>query len=130
MVNLLVFLYSHQNKLRSHIGKNGIIKMRYKGEKSHMTMNKKAAVKDSFVLRSIEELVPDNHLVRKLEKAIDWDFIYEEVEGLYSNIGRKSIDPVVLFKMIMINYQFGYNSMRKTCREIEVNVAYRWMFLI
>ena len=89
-------------------------------------MNRKAAVKGSFVLRSIEELVPDNHLVRKLEKAIDWDFIYEEVEGLYSNIGRKSIDPVVLFKMIMINYQFGYNSMRKTCREIEVNVAYRW----
>lgn len=126
MVNLLVFLFVHRNMWRSHIGKNGIIKMRQKGEKSHMTMNRKAAVKGSFVLRSIEELVPDNHLVRKLEKAIDWDFIYEEVEGLYSNTGRRSIDPVVLFKMIMINYQFGYNSMRKTCREIEVNVAYRW----
>ena len=91
-----------------------------------MSMSRKAAANGSFVLKSIEELVPENHLVRKLEKAIKWDFIYEEVKELYSNTGRKSIDPVVLFKMIMINYLFGYNSMRKTCREIEVNVAYRW----
>ena len=57
-----------------------------------MSMSRKAAANGSFVLKSIEELVPENHLVRKLEKAIKWDFIYEEVEGLYSKTGRKSID--------------------------------------
>lgn len=91
-----------------------------------MTMKKKSAVNSNYILKSIEELVPEDHLVRKIDKAISWDFIYEEVEGLYSTKGRGSVDPVILFKMIFINYMFGYNSMRKTCREIEVNVAYRW----
>ena len=48
------------------------------------------------------------------------------VENLYSDVGRPSIDPVVLFKMIFINIIFGIGSMRKTCREIQVNLAYRW----
>ena len=81
---------------------------------------------DCFILNTIEELVPQDHEARKLEAAIDWTFIYPLVKELYSSFGRPSIDPVVLFKMIMINYTFGYNSMRKTCREIEVNFAYRW----
>lgn len=92
-----------------------------------MTMTCRANQKrDGFILSTIEELVPQNHEVRKLENAIDWNFIYPMVENLYSPNGRPSIDPVVLFKMIFINYCFGYNSMRKTCREIEVNLAYRW----
>lgn len=81
---------------------------------------------DNFILNTIEELVPQEHLVRKLEKSIDWTFIYPMVEELYSEIGRPSIDPVILFKMIFINYLFGINSMRKTCEEIKVNLAYRW----
>lgn len=75
---------------------------------------------------SLEDLVPTNHLVRKLENAIDLSFIYDEVKGLYSNSGRESIDPVVLIKIAMIQYIFGIPSMRKTIREIEVNFAYRW----
>ena len=82
--------------------------------------------RDCFIIQTIEELVPQDHEVRKLEDAIDWNFIYPLVKNLYSRIGRPSIDPVVLFKMIIINYTFGYNSMRRTCREIEVNIAYRW----
>ena len=81
---------------------------------------------DCMIFSTIEQLVPQNHLVRKLEKTIDWSFIYAIVEDLYSDIGRPSIDPVVLFKMIFINYLFGINSMRKTCEEIKVNLAYRW----
>ena len=65
-------------------------------------------------------------MVRKLEETIDWCFIYPLVSSLYSSIGRPSIDPVILFKMIFINYCFGINSMRKTCEEIKVNLAYRW----
>ena len=81
---------------------------------------------DCIILNTIEELVPQEHLVRKLEATIDWRFIYPMVEKLYSTIGRPSIDPVVLFKMIFINYLFGINSMRRTCEEIKVNIAYRW----
>lgn len=75
---------------------------------------------------SLEDLVPENHLVRKLDAAIDFSFIYEIVEDLYKPYGRESIDPVVLIKITFIQYIFGIPSMRKTIEEIEVNFAYRW----
>lgn len=91
-----------------------------------MTKNNAKIKNNSFLFCTIEDLVPTDHLVRKLESVIDWNFIYKIVEDLYSTIGRRSIDPVVLFKMVFINYVFGINSMRKTCKEIQVNLAYRW----
>lgn len=74
----------------------------------------------------LEQLVPQNHLLRKIDKIIDFDFIYDEVGELYSTVGRPSVDPVVLIKIVMIQYLFGIPSMRQTIREIEVNLAYRW----
>ena len=94
-----------------------------------MTKRTQYRINQSF-LCDYETLVPQNHLVRKLDKVIDWDFIYPLVEGLYSKYGRPSIDPVVLFKMLFINFTFGYNSMRKTCRSIETDFAYRWFLNI
>ena len=75
---------------------------------------------------SLEAMVPENHILRTIDKAIDFSFIYEEVEGLYSDKGRPGIDPVSLFKIVFIQYLFGIRSMRQTIKEIEVNVAYRW----
>lgn len=75
---------------------------------------------------SIEQLVPNDHLVRKLEKAINLDFIYPLVQDLYSDQGRESIDPVVLIRINIIQYTFGIRSMRQTIKDIEVNFAYRW----
>ncbi|MFH1852138.1 MAG: IS1182 family transposase [Candidatus Neomarinimicrobiota bacterium] len=76
---------------------------------------------------SIEGLVPDNHLLRKIDRAIDFDFIREKVRDLYcSDNGRPAIDPVILFKMLFIGYLFGIRSERQLIRDIEVNVAYRW----
>ena len=75
---------------------------------------------------NLEALVPQNHILRAIDRAIDFSFIYEEVEGLYSEKGRPGIDPVSLFKIVFIQYLFGIRSMRQTIREIEVNVAYRW----
>lgn len=76
---------------------------------------------------SIDELVPDDHLLRKVEAVMDWSFIYPLVEGKYSaDTGRPSLDPVVLVKMAVIQYMFGIRSMRQTVKEIEVNNAYRW----
>ena len=80
----------------------------------------------SMIFNSIDELVPQNHIVRKYEACIDWNFIYDVVGDLYSNIGAPSVDPVVLFKMVMLNYLEGIHSMRKTCEKSETDIAYRW----
>ena len=75
----------------------------------------------------MDDLVPQNHLLRIIDKAIDWRFIYDLVEGKYSpDFGRPSMDPVVLIKIPFIQYLYGIKSMRQTIKEIEVNVAYRW----
>ena len=74
----------------------------------------------------LENYVPENHLLRKVDQSIDFRFIYELVEPLYSKIGRPSIDPIQLFKLLFINHLYGYNSMRRTIEETKVNLAYRW----
>lgn len=91
-----------------------------------MTKNEMNVKNDCMIYTTLEELVPEKHIVRKLEAVIDWRFIYPLVEHLYKPYGRPSIDPVVLFKMVIINYLFGIHSMRRTCEEIKVNIAYRW----
>ena len=73
------------------------------------------------------DIVPQNHMLRLIDKAIDWNFIYELVEEKYCpDNGRPSMDPVMLIKIPFIQYLYGIKSMRQTIREIEVNVAYRW----
>lgn len=75
---------------------------------------------------SLEALVLKNHLVRKIDKSLSFDFIYPIVESAYSTIGRPSVDPVVLVKLVFIQYLFGIRSMRLTIKEVETNLAYRW----
>jgi len=82
--------------------------------------------RDQIEMITIDQLVPQDHLVRKLDAAIDFNFIYPLVESLYSTLGRPSIDPVVLIKMTFVQYVFGIRSMRQTIKEIETNMAYRW----
>ena len=75
----------------------------------------------------MDDLVPKDHILRLVEDAIDWGFIYDLVEEKYSpDQGRPSMDPVTLIKIPVIQYLFGIRSMRQTIKEIEVNVAYRW----
>ena len=74
-----------------------------------------------------DDLVPQDHLLRIIDKAIDWSFIYDLVRDKYSpDQGRPSIDPVTLIKIPLIQYLYGIKSMRQTIKEIEVNVAFRW----
>ncbi|MDY0339545.1 MAG: IS1182 family transposase [Acholeplasmataceae bacterium] len=91
-----------------------------------LTRNQKNNRNELFIM-DMEKIIPNNHLVRKVDKVINFDFIYDIVEDLYADeIGRPSIDPVVLFKIVFIQYLFNIRSMRRTIEEIEVNVAYRW----
>lgn len=90
-------------------------------------IKKESSPQSQMEFISIEELVPVDHLLRKIDQAVDFSFIYDKVEHLYcANNGRPAVDPVVLFKMLMIGYLFGIRSERQLVREIEVNVAYRW----
>lgn len=76
---------------------------------------------------SIEELVPTDHLLRKIASVIEFDFIRDKVKDLYcADNGRPAIDPVVLFKMLFLGYLYGVRSERQLVKEIQVNVAYRW----
>ena len=76
---------------------------------------------------SIEDLVPQDHLLRQISGAVDFTKIYEFVEELYcEDNGRPSIDPVVLFKMVLIQHLYGLPSLRRTADEVSLNNAYRW----
>lgn len=76
---------------------------------------------------TIDKLVPADHLLRKIDRFIDFSFIRERVCLLYcADNGRPALDPTLLFKALFIGYLFGIRSERALMREIEVNVAYRW----
>ena len=79
-----------------------------------------------MVILDMERLIPQEHLLRKIKAAIDFDFIYEKAESYYSKIGRPSIDPVCLMKMLLIGYLYGIRSERRLEEEITLNIAYRW----
>ena len=73
----------------------------------------------------IDQLVPAEHLLRKIDAAVDFDRIYEMVDILYSeDNGRPSVDPVVLFKMVLIQHLYGLPSLRRTADEISANICY------
>ena len=83
--------------------------------------------RDQLEMFSIEEFVPADHLLRKIDSAVDFIHIYDLVEDLYcKDNGRPSVDPVVLFKMVLIQHIYGIPSLRRTVEEIKMNVAYRW----
>ncbi|BDR32252.1 transposase (plasmid) [Enterococcus faecium] len=82
--------------------------------------------RNQFAMLTIDDLVPQDHLVRKIDAALDFEFIYPIVEATYSDLGRPSIDPVILIKLVFIQYLFGIRSMRQTIKEVDTNVAYRW----
>ena len=90
-------------------------------------LSKKENIQNELILYTMEDLVPEDNLYRKIDKYIDFSFIYDEVKDLYcQDNGRPSIDPVVLFKLVFIEALDGLKSMRQTCEMIKVNVAHRW----
>ena len=75
---------------------------------------------------NLDNMIPENHFLRVIEKYFDWNFIYDEVEHLYSKQGNKSIDPVVLFKIHILKFLFHEDSLRKTYETLQYNLLYRW----
>src|ERR1700751_3276970 len=82
-----------------------------------------AGTRSSFRL---EEAVPDDHPVRGIAEVLDLSWVYSELEPFYPKIGRPSIDPVLMIRMLIIGYAFAIRSERALCREVRLNLAYRW----
>jgi transposase len=76
---------------------------------------------------SLDRLVPEDHLLRHISNAIDFSFIRPLCRPFYSHTGRPSVDPVVLFKMLLIGYLYGITSERRLARELSLNLGYRWV---
>ena len=74
----------------------------------------------------IESLIPETHLLRKIERMVSFDFIYDLLVPYYPATGRPSVDPVSMFKMLLIGYLYGIKSERRLVEEVQLNIAYRW----
>jgi hypothetical protein len=72
------------------------------------------------------DAVPEDHLVRKIDGALDLSWLRSELAAHYSLMGRPSIDPELMIRMLVVGYVFAIRSERLICREVQVNLAYRW----
>jgi transposase len=79
-----------------------------------------------FYSFNLDEIVPDDHLVRAIADVLDLSWVRAELAPHYSQIGRPSIDPLLMIRMLIIGYVFAVRSERALCREVQLNLAYRW----
>lgn len=79
-----------------------------------------------MIVLDLSELIPTNHLLRKIEASISFSFIYDLLAPFYPAVGRPSVDPVSMFKMLLVGYLYGIKSERRLVQEIQLNIAYRW----
>jgi len=89
-------------------------------------MGRKAVEPKLYVSFSLDAVVPANHLVRRLADAVDLSFVRGLVRRYYSHTGKPSVDPIVLFKLVLLGYLFNITSERRLCEEAGLNLAWRW----
>ena len=91
-----------------------------------MAMTKRERQEYSSEIINLDNMIPQNHFLRVIEEYFDWNFVYDEVEKLYSHVGRKSIDPVVLVKIHILKFLFNEDSLRRTYESLNYNILYKW----
>src|SRR4030081_1396711 len=79
-----------------------------------------------FYSFSLDEAVPDDHSVRAIAIVLDLSWVHGELATYYSPLVRPSIDPALMIRMLIVGYVFAIRSERALCREVQVNLAYRW----
>ena len=75
---------------------------------------------------SLDRHVPSDHLLRSIDRFVELDALRQELAPFYSGIGRPSIDPELMIRMLLVGYCFGIRSERRLCEEVHLNLAYRW----
>ncbi len=79
-----------------------------------------------FYYFRIEDQVPENHLLRLIDRYVSFDFVREKLKDSYSDTGRPSIDPELLLRILLIGYLYGVTSERKLVEELQMHLAWRW----
>src|SRR5437016_11888506 len=89
-------------------------------------MGQHARTEALFYYFRLEDHVPENHLLRLIEKPISFAFVREKLKDSYSETGRPSIDPELLLRILLIGYVYGITSERKLVEELRMHLAWRW----
>src|ERR1700745_92742 len=76
---------------------------------------------------SLERHVPEKHLLRSIDRFVELDGLRQKLARFYSEMGRPSIDPELLIRMLIVGYCFGIRSERRLCEEVHLYLAYRWV---
>ncbi len=79
-----------------------------------------------FYYFRIEDQVPENHLLRLIDRYVSFEFVREKLRGSYCETGRPSIDPEVLLRMLLLGYLYGITSERRLVEELRMHLAWRW----
>jgi transposase-like protein DUF772 len=91
-----------------------------------LMMGHQARGESLFYYFRLEDQVPENHLLRLIERHVDFEFIRAKLKDLYSDAGRPSIDPELLLRMLLVGYLYGVTSERKLVEELRMHLAWRW----
>jgi transposase len=93
---------------------------------STLMMGQHTRSESLFYYFRLEDQVPENHLLRLVDKDIDFGFVCARLKDSYSETGRPSIDPELLLRIVMIGYLYGISSERKLVEELRMHLAWRW----
>ena len=89
-------------------------------------MGHQSTKRELFVSISLEDYVPEDHLLRAVDRYLDLSEFRQNLAESYSHTGRPSIDPELMARMLIIGYCYGIRSERRLCEEVSMNLAYRW----
>ena len=92
-----------------------------------MLREKAKGKQERLEIVQLEELVPKDHLLRKIEAAVDFSFIYDMCKGLYSpNVGRSAVQPELLFRMLFLGYLYGIKSEVRLAEQVNDSMSFKW----
>src|SRR6202142_4529372 len=83
-----------------------------------------------FYSFNLEDHVPQNHLLRGIDRFLDLSELRQHLADYYRHTGRPSIDPELMIRMLIVGYSYGIRSERRLCEEVHLNLAYRWFCLL
>ena len=89
-------------------------------------MGQQSQKESLFYYFRLEDQIPETHLLRLIDRSVDFSFVRDRLTGFYSLTGRPSIDPEVLLRLLLVGYLYGITSERRLLDEVRMHLAYRW----
>lgn len=89
-------------------------------------MGQQPCTEPLFYYFRLEDQIPEHHLLKRLDRSVDFSFVRERLKDAYRPLGRPSIDPEILLRMLLVGYLYGITSERRLVEEVRMHLAYRW----